>query len=63
MNCEYENKIVIFGYDENWLLIKNVLENINISIIKTIMDPLYDIDKYVLCKRSNIHLYLSYEID
>ena len=35
----------------------------NISFINTIMYPLYDQDKYVLCKRSKIHLYLSYEID
>ena len=39
-----------------WL--KMFLENINISFIKTIMNPLYDVDKYVLCKRLNIHLYL-----
>ena len=44
-----------------WL--KMFLENINISFIKTIMYPLYDVDKYVLYKRLHIPLYLSYEID
>ena len=44
-----------------WL--KMFLENKNISFIKTIIYPLYAIDKYVLCKRLNIHLCLSYKID
>ena len=35
-----------------WL--KMFLENKNISFIKTIIYPLYAIDKYVLCKRLNI---------
>ena len=42
---------------------KMFLENENISFIKTVIYPLYDINKYVLCKGLNIHLYLSYKID
>ena len=36
------------------------LENINISFIKTIIYPLYDINKYVSCKGLNIHLIYIY---
>ena len=43
-----------------WL--KMFLDNKNISFIKTIIYPLCDIDKYVLCKRLKIHLYLSHKI-
>ena len=42
---------------------KMFLENINVSFIKTVINPLYDVNEYVLCKGLNIHLYLSYEIN
>ena len=42
---------------------KMFLENINVSFIKTVINPLYDVTEYVLCKGLNIHLYLSYEIN
>ena len=61
-SCNYWNENVIFGYDENWLFIKNDLENINISFINTIIYPSYDMNKYVLCNALNIRLYL-YIID
>ena len=31
------------------------LENKNVSFIKTVIYPSYDINKYVLCKGLNIH--------
>ena len=43
--------------------IQMFLENKNISFLKTIIYPLYYVNKYVLCKGLNIHLYLSYKID